>query len=138
MKLEKILICLFLIGLGFRLFNIPSGPFLMVVAGCSLSLFYLVAGYFLFRDSESKQRKNGLSILAGIALGIAPMALLFRLQNWEGNRFLLLEAVAAAAAVLVGTLYMMRKPDPLLENYYKSLLLRAGLWAAVCLTGLVA
>jgi hypothetical protein len=133
MKFEKILICLFAIGIIAKFLDVPGGPLLMAVAACGLALLYLIGGYFLFCDRQSGKRKKGLSIFAGIALSIAPLAILFSLHYWQGAGILILESIVSLAVVLLMVMITMRKNDAKLAGYYRSVLIRTLAWVGVCM-----
>jgi len=74
-----------------------------------------------------------LSVLAGVALSIAVIGVLFKLQLWPMSAFWLLLGVASLAVITIAT-FVIRSARPDLNAYTRGILLRSlPLWLACSL-----
>ena len=125
MKTEKVLAAITIVGLIFKLMYWPfSGPILVVGLG-TLMMLYLIGGFYFFSDTNIKKQNLPLSIISGLFLMNACMAILYKLMFWPFSGPLLMIAVSTIPVILViafGLRSATTRTD--LTTYYNNMITR--------------
>lgn len=129
MKLtEKILAVLITISLFLKLFLIPGGGVLLILAGETLIIMYFAFGFAFFNDVRLRHifKKNAFAgtnkirIIGGVGTGICLSNLLtgilFKLQYWPGaNSMLLIALMPSFILMIIVLVKLLTKAD----RYYQ-------------------
>ena len=132
MRTEKVIACLFVIGLLFKfVLHFPGGGVILVVSLMLLSLVYCPLAFYFFSDKEIKKQNLALSIVAGMFLGLVPMGILFKIMYWTGaDRYLFICSITVP--IILGAIYYLKnKASVELATYYKNMLMRTFVLAFV-------
>ena len=132
MKLEKILVCLFVIGFLMRIAGLPSAGLIMVVSALALSLLYLGFSWWLLQEQGLRRERLASSIITGILFFLPPLAILFRLQDWPGAGILLLVSLSYCSILLIVIMLKHRTADDETRKYLNGIMIRAGIFAVLC------
>jgi|SRR6185437_10689589 len=125
MRTEKVIACLFVIGLLFKfVLHFPGGGIILVVSLMLLSLIYCPLAFYFFSDKEIKKQNLALSIVSGFFLAIVPMGILFKIMYWPGSETQLFICIITVPIILGIIYYLKNKALPELTTYYKNMLLR--------------
>jgi hypothetical protein len=112
-RLELIFALSSIISIGLNLFFISGGTFLVVCTLGTLSVFYFHFGFAIFNNirlkglfwKESYKEIRGLriagGIVAGAAISLATIGILFKIQNYPGAQIELIESAFFLLVVLV-------------------------------------
>lgn len=137
MKLtEKILAVLILIAIGMKLFLIPGGGVLLVLALQTLTIIYFALGFAFFngirlRNIFKKSSYTGIStmrvvgaIVTGICLSNLLVGILFKLQFWPGANPMLIVSLIPTLIVLILVIIKLIKNT---DKYYPRIQLRIAI-----------
>jgi hypothetical protein len=126
--LEKTLIVLCVLGLVTKELHWPGGAVFFVAGMSALAAVYFIFGWLLFRDRETKIRRTGLSVAAGIFLAISCVGIMFKLMIWPGSESNIMLGAAGLIAISGITLYKYRDPGaaPELTRFYRNILQRTA------------
>ncbi len=131
---EKIFagICVFAFCL--KLLHIPGSNILLIQFLSLLVFLYLPFGFFFLRDKETGKQNVLLSVLGGMVLAVAPIAVLFKLMHWHGANLLLLTGLFFSVPLLAVTVIVRQNALAELNSYYKSMLIRILIWMLLMVT----
>jgi hypothetical protein len=127
-KIERFLIMLSLIGIIARMMLAGGSSLTLLLSLMSLSLLYMYFGFALFndirlRDIFKKASYKGLTtihivgaILAGLALSMACVGILFKVQSWPGATFDLGVSLSLCSIIIVISYSKIKGPH---RQYYK-------------------
>jgi len=133
-RIEYILIGIFLSGFIMNLFFLTGGGILLVLSASILAVLYYPGGLFLFNNLSfkgvfKKETYSGLSVLrvigsvvAGIALSMICIGILFRLQSWPASGINLLAGLSVLLIVGIIAAYKFMAKE---ATVYKGILTRA-------------
>ena len=133
MKTEKTFIFIFLFALVLKFFNVPGASVLLIVTTPVLYLLYFPFGFYFFCDKILTQQNLVLSIMGGMFLSIAPMAILFKLLFWPGAGIQLMAAVIFLPVLLIIIILLSRGPRLDLKIYFKNYITRTVFWLIMSL-----
>ena len=117
MKIERILIVLFLVGILLRLFLIDGSALVLLFSLLLLSMFYFGFGFLVFNHLRIRAAfKNNvlqsipktkllLGIVTGVNLSMLCIGILFGLLHWPGYKLMLLLSIPPALVILIFALY---------------------------------
>ena len=112
--LEIILVIIAFLGFIFKLLNIPSGFLLMLIGLLTLSVFYILATFQnnrFFKIFKEKVNLPSSLQFSGIALSLACIGILFKLNFWEGSANNLIFALSSCILFLLLTYAIKLKID---------------------------
>lgn len=133
---EKTVVLLVLLSLWLKMSLMNGGAEFLMLALLLLSLIYTFLGFALFNDIRLRDvfRRSSYSgipgwhiagaVLTGLALSVACVAVMFKLQSWTGASIVLLFSFILCAPVVVVSILKMRGRHRL---YYKGMLTRTGI-----------
>ncbi len=124
MKTEKVVACIFLGGLVFKLMHWPGGGPLIVLSLTVLFIFYFAFAFYFFCDKQIKRQNLALSIISGIFLSTVPIGLMFKFQYWPGAQVMLLPGLFTTPIFLIIILFLQKKSAEDLIVYYKNMFAR--------------
>jgi len=127
MKIESILTILFITFLIFKYFQLPGSNIIMVTFLISVSILYVFLSFYLFCDEKIQQQNLIFSILSGICISFAPVAILFKIMNWDNGNFYIFIGILLAVLIYIISYFLKSKAPDHLKNYYKNMLLRTGI-----------
>lgn len=139
-RIEFILIGILLVGFLMNLFFLTGGGVLIMLSSLFLALLYYPGGLFLFNDLPFKgvfkresyagltAMKAIVSVVAGIALSLICLGILFKLQSWPGSEVNLLVGLTMLLTVVLIAAYKFKATK---IDIYKNILKRAGLFGIV-------
>ena len=145
-KVERFLVMLALIGIIARLLLANGSSLAIVISLMGLSFLYMYFGFALFndirfRDISKKVSYGGVAtmhivgaILAGLALSMACIGILFKIQSWPGAVFNLRISLALCVVILVMS---FPKLNGKYKQYYKRITVRLTMAAVLCVFLLV-
>ena len=120
-KLEKILVLIFLVALIMKITMIPVGGILTVISLSLLAIIYYPFGFALFNSigfrkilkKDSYKSISALRIIgaigAGTALSIICVGVLFKIQHWPGSEMNLIAGLITSLIILCITIYKYYK-----------------------------
>jgi len=132
MKLEKTLICLFVIGVIMKFTHVPMAGATMTVSATALSLLYLGFSWWLLQDKGERRKRVPLSVITGILFSVAPLAVLFKLQYWPGAGLMLLVSFTYCSILLLIMMLKQRMASMDANRYNNRIIVRAGIFAVLC------
>lgn len=122
-KLEPILLVCILAGTVLKVLSLPFASVLLILGLSSLSVLYIKAARSLFPTPTPQDQLPGLSTATGLALGLAMVGMLFKVQLWPmSGIYLLVGIVSLTALGLWLTLKGSERPE--LGPYFGGLLRR--------------
>jgi hypothetical protein len=140
--IEKTAVLLALIGLAFRLLFIAGGAVMLVFAILVLSIVYLFFGFALFNRLELSTifRKSAYAaipsvrivgaIVAGCAVTLACLGILFALMLWEGyTAILTVSSTLCLGSIVISMVLRRGENDP----FFRRILARTLPATAICL-----
>ena len=140
-RAEIIFLILALVAIALNLFLIPGATLLTILAFSALAMIYYF-GFLLFNDiklrkifkKESYQGLSGvralLAGLAGIALSITTMGLLFKIQMYPGANIMLYVGLAGLVIVaIIGAVTYTKSAS----KFYTKIFSRIALFGGVAL-----
>ena len=130
-RLERVLWIIVLIGAALKVFHLPFSSFLLIIGLSTLNIIYFLFAWLLFPVPERKDQLVWLSVLGGIALSVALMAILFKIQLWPLSGFYLMIAVTTLPLLVISTL-IVRSSRPDLAGYTRGMLARTLPVLVVC------
>ncbi len=116
------------------MFRMPNAGLFMVLSLGMLSIYYLLFGFLLFRERETRTNNPALSAVVGMVCSLAVAGILFKLMYWPGSRLLLFCGfMSIAILVMPYYVYMVRYRDSNkgLYKYYMDNLLRLMITASI-------
>ena len=128
MKTEKVFILVFLVALFGYYFNVVGSLTFLLISLLGISLMYFPLALFFYADKNLKQQKIELSIIGGMVLSIIPMAILFKIAHWTGNKVLFDIAITSTPIFLVALIMFNKKKSDELKTYYQNFLIRTVFW----------
>ena len=109
-KLEIIGIIMSLAGIVFKLLHLPGAGFLMIIGMSGLAMCYFLMSHPIsqgnaLNEDESKDSKDdsttGILVkAAGMALSVAVLGILFKMQSYPGASFMLM--VGTLSLIVIG------------------------------------
>lgn len=106
---------------------------MLLILGLSLlSVLYFLLAVLLLPRPGRKDQVVALSIVAGVALSVACIGVLFKVQLWPLSTFQFIAAIVGLSIVLVTGL-ALRSSRPVLRPYFKGLLLRVVPMLIICI-----
>ncbi len=132
-RLELILLAIWVLSIAFKFSEIPGSAILLSVSTMSLAAAYafafrgyieIFAGLDLVEENESTMAAF-VGRLTSMALAVALVGILFKLQHWPGARIML----TVGALTLTGTLVMSFTKMQI--DFFKGLLLRSLIFATI-------
>jgi len=145
-KIELILIIIVLVSLLLKILSVPGMSLFFTVSLLILYLLYFFIGFVLFNDLKlsnilKKDSYTGLSILrimgsvgVGIALAIACVGILYKVQHWNDANLYLYLGLALICILLIITIikFNLSKAD-----FYKGLIIRLSVFLLMSIFVLV-
>ena len=132
MKLEKALVCLFAIGFLMRIAGSPSAGLIMLASALAISLLYLGFSWWLLQEKGQRSNRLTSSVITGILFSLPPVAILFKLQDWQGAGLLLLVSLTYCSIILIVTMLKHRSANDETRKYLNGIMIRAGIFAVIC------
>ena len=146
-KFELIVGIIAIFGILLKIFLIPGGGILMVLACAILSVFYYVFSFALFNDIKlrnifkkvSYKDTNAKRIVGAIGLGWGISTIIFggifKLQLWAGaNINLLTGLVTTGLILLIATIFYFRNRADYYKRIFKKIAIYGGLGLILYLT----
>lgn len=128
MKTEKALITIFFLSQLANMADVPGHIILLCVSLGLLSFAYLLFAFYFFADGVLKRQNLILSIVSGILLSIAALAVLFKLMYYPGYIILSWFAIPATSFLFLAVFLAKKRCSEDLKIYYRNLLARTGFW----------
>ena len=132
MKLEKILVCLFAIGVIMKFTNVPMAGLILVVSTLGLSVLYLGFSWLLLSEKGARRQNLAISIVVGILFAQLPLGILFKLQYWPGAGIMLLLSLLYGGILLLVILLNHRHADHARKQYNSRIILRTVIFGVLC------
>ena len=139
-KLEIIVGVIVIFGISLKIFNIPGGSMLMVLALMTLSIFYFVFGFAFLNGiklrnifkKESYKDTNAKKIIGAIGFGWGISLIIIggncKLQLWPGSIILLLTGLLfTGIIVLIANFFYFRNNAEYYKRIFKRFLIYGGL-----------
>jgi len=124
MKLEKTLITFIIIGTTMKFFNVPGHIILLTFSSLTISLIYLIGGYSVFKEKQTKKQNRNLSVLTGFIFSIVPIGVTSKIVHWPGN-ISILSLGLITSLILLGVIFAKRRKSPEdLQPYYNQIFKR--------------
>ena len=124
---ETIIVFICIIGLTFLLFDIPSGPMVVMIGLLTLSFFYMALGGVIMGeqyqispvpiDTGLTFLARVISIICGLSLAIGIVGILFRLMHFPGWEPQLIAGMVGSGVGLIGSFVVIRPQEPKLHQY---------------------
>ena len=109
-----------------------GGGLMITVALLTFSIVYFPFCFYFFCDKKIKNQNMLLTVITGIfLLPLAPSAVLFALQHWDGASILLITGIIGALISLGVTLYLRRSSPAELATYYRNMVIRTSGWSCL-------
>ncbi len=129
MKIESVLSLLFVIALIFKKLHLPGSNIIFVTLLFSVATVYFIFAFYLFCDKTIQQHNILFSIISGILLSIAPLAILFEIMNWNNANKYILFGLPITIVIFILSFFLKSKAPIHLKTYYQNMLLRSGVLA---------
>lgn len=122
-KLEPILLAAVGVALAMKVLHLPLSSFLLIVGLSTLCTVYLLYGRIIFPTPGPGDQIPALSVAASVALGVALIGILFKVQVWPLSGIYLLAGILSLAALAVA--FAFKRPSrPDLGPYITNMLRR--------------
>ena len=125
MRTERVFVCLFIIVIIQKALHISDGGLIFILSAYGISLLYLVGAFYFFSDESIKRQNLPLSIISGILLAMAPIAILYKMEYIVDGAPWLIASVIASGIVLVTVLILRSKASAELKTYYRNMRVRS-------------
>jgi len=120
---ELVCIATVITACAFKIMHWPGAAVLIIVGGCSLALFYFPFCYRTLPAPKQTDQLLWLTLMAGKALALVMIGMVFFIQHWPyGGFFLLAGTIACGAVALVAA--RVRYKHQRLDMYCDGLLAR--------------
>ena len=129
---ERIALIMVTVAILLKLGHLPLASFLLIIGASVLSLLYFWGSFLLFGTPTQRDQVIPLTILSGVGLSIACMALIFNLQRWPMAGFYLWCSVFLLV-LSVALALVIRGGRPELSLYFTTLLRRLVPALALCI-----
>jgi hypothetical protein len=136
---EFLLSVLLVVGFVLRMYHVPGGAILTVLAGASFFLYYSIGGYWIFAARDKfrvKQNSGVLSVFTGILFGLCFLPILLRLMLWPGASIAFLFLIPLTLIFFVIALVFLFTSEK--KAYFRNLAIRFGLITFISLYFLMA
>ncbi len=129
MKTEKIILGVFLLGFALKLAHIPGGSIFTVLTMTSLSLMYLLFGFYFLSDKKVDNKTVGFSIISGFLFSTVLMGILFKMMHWSGSMVILIVGfISCTPIAIISYLNYTKKEHEEQAGYYKNILIRLAVF----------
>lgn len=114
--------------------GLPFSSMLVIVSLTAFSMYYFPLGFWAFSDKSVSKSPVGISIVAGILLSFAPVAVLFYLMGWPSAKAMVIAAGAISSIMAIASI-SIRTPET--WKYYERMFARSITLTIVCGVALV-
>lgn len=141
-NVETVLLVIVALAFVLKFFHIPGSSILTILSLSGISVMYMYLSFALFNgvgfrgifNKGSFQGKSAGRIVGaigtGLALSVSAVGIVFKLQSWPGASLQLMISIVGLGAVLIVSLFKIRKNT---DGYYVNLLKRVLLFGAISL-----
>ncbi len=133
MRIEKILIALFLLAIILKLAGVTGAGILLVIIASAVSLLYFSFGHYTYENGSFRRHRSRFATGAALALSIVPLAAVFKLQNWGGASAMLAAALVLLTPMVIITYRNYKNDKDQRRQYYRQMLIRLIACLALCL-----
>ncbi len=140
-KTEIVLIVLGALGLTMRFLHLPGASLFILLPFLILGLTYMHLGFALFndirfvkvfrRDSYNNIKATRIigAIMAGLALNVSILGIIFRFLSYPGASIILLIGLITTSIVTIVAIIRIRKNS---DRYYLNILKRIAIFGTLC------
>ena len=109
------------------------GPDLLTIGCCTLAMVYLVGSWYLFKADKFRALDIIIAQFFGIGFSVFVFGILFRVQNWEGHKFMMSSANSTVMFLtpVILLIYFFRRGKKHEFTFSKKLALRVIIVAAL-------
>ncbi len=138
MKLtEKILVCIALLGIIFKIFLLPGGGLLIVISTGILSMLYFFLGLSIFNNIPLKkmftektfENVSALKIVGSIGFGFSlstlVIGIMFNIQFWAGATLMLITGLISSFLCFI---IILIRSDENKTTFYKNVFIRTAIF----------
>lgn len=127
MKIEGIFTVLFILALILKKIHLPGSNIIIVTFLISISMLYFFFAFYIFGGKKTQQQKYLFSIVSGILLSIAPIAILFKIMNWNNGNIYIVIGLPITIAIFIISFFLKSRAQSQLISYYKYMMVRTGI-----------
>jgi hypothetical protein len=131
MKIEIIFAVLFVVALLFKIQHWPMVAILLTLSLAVPAALYFPLGFYYFPGGEINRQNPALSVVAGLFLSIALLAVLFNFLLWPGADVMIKFAAVTTPITLAATYYLKQKAPRELQTYFNNMIIRASVIAVL-------